>query len=208
MNERLYVLKYQPDGQGCPYYLSGEFNQPEWEWRNFETKPHEATITKDYSLRITDGDLKFIDFDFYGTLTNYVSKQFVALCADLHVNFRRVPLDILYLGGGRPSKSYFVFLPADHLPILDEEKSVTEVETVDESGQPMMDRLFPDIPIYRRIEKFVARNVETPHLFQCVELFSLVCTETFREQALKLNLRGLEFIPLDERYVYDPGNGW
>ncbi|GAB3385130.1 hypothetical protein [Massilia agri] len=208
MNEPLYVLKYRPDGKGCPYHLSGEFNQPEWEWRNFETKPHEAKITRDYSLRTTDGDLQFIDFDFYGTLAKYVSEQFVALCADLHVNSRQVPLDITYFKGGRPSKSYFVFLPADHLPMLDAEKSVTEVEVIDESGQPMMDRFFPDIPIYRRIEKFVSKDAETPHLFQCVELFSLVCTETFRAQALKRMLRGVEFIRLDDNFVYDPGAGW
>ena len=72
----------------------------------------------------------------------------------------------------------------------------------------MMDRLFLDIPISRRIEKFVSRDVETPHLFQCVELFSLVCTETFRAQALKRMLRGVEFIRLDDDYVYDPGAGW
>lgn len=204
----LYILQYNPNGLGCPHHLSGEYNHAEWEWQTFEARPHDVEIKKTYSLQLTDGDVTSIDFDFYGSAPSYVSDQFVSLCNDYGVDFRTVPLEITYLRGTQPEKSYFVFLPADHLAVVDCEKSVAEVDLDCETGQPAMDPLFPGTPVFRRIEKLVIKDIETPHLFQCVDLFSMVCTETFRAEALKRGLRGLEFIALDENYIYDPWAGW
>lgn len=208
MKEKLFILQYKPDGGACPHHLSGKNEPSEWEWGNFEPRPHDISITKDYSLIIAEGDAESIDFDFYGSKSKFVSDRFITLCNDYKVNFRPVPIDIRSQRGVRPKKPYFVFLPADHLAILDREQSQAEVELVDGSDEVMMDRVFPDVPVYQKIEKFITKDIEVPHLFQCIEIFSLVCTETFRDEAVERGLQGLAFVALDERYVYDPWAGW
>lgn len=109
--------------------------------------------------------------------------------------------------GSRPAKRYFVFLPATHISLLDFENSIFEIERLRENGDATIHKDFPDIPVYSKIEKFIVKNIEVPHLLQCIDIFSLVCTDTFKKEALNRNFHGLKFIPLDETYVYDPWTG-
>jgi len=208
MTDKLYSLKYEPDGNGCPHFLSEKVVPDEWEWNPYETKPFDIEIAKRYSSKITDKAIKFIDFDFYGTDSRYVSDKFTTLCNDLSISFRAIPIDITMRDGSRPEKSYFVFLSASHISILDTEKSIYEIERLKENGAVAMHKDFPEIPVYSKIEKFIAKNLEFPHLFQCIDIYSLVCTDAFKNESLNRNLRGLKFIPLDEGFTYDPWAGW
>lgn len=72
----------------------------------------------------------------------------------------------------------------------------------------MMNKFFADVPVYSKIEKFVAKDAVTPHLFQCIEIFSLVCTGEFFKLANERGLRGIKFTPIDETFVYDPWADW
>jgi hypothetical protein len=208
MNEKLFILEYQPDEKGCPYSFAEDSDPLEWEWDNQYPRPHDLNITKKYSSKIIDRDIKFIDFDFYGLDSKYVSNIFIELCKDCDVNFRPIPLDLVLHNRTRPKKSYFIFLPGDHLAILDNTKSIVDPELVVETGKPMTRRFFPEVPIYKKIEKFIPKNILLPNLFQCVELGSLVCTDKFRAQAIARNIRGVQFTPLDENYIYDPWDNW
>jgi hypothetical protein len=208
MNNELHILTYQPDDKGCPYSFSEDSDPKGWEWDNGDPKPHDLNITKIYLSKIIDKDIKFIDFDFYGSDSKYVSDQFIELCKECNVNFRAIPIDIILQDRKRPKKSYFIFLPADHLAILDNSKSIVDLELVVETGEPMTRRFFPEIPIYKKIEKFAPKDILMPNLFQCIELGSLVCTEKFRALAIIHNIRGIRFTPLDENYIYDPWAAW
>ena len=78
-----------------------------------------------------------------------------------------------------------------------------------ETGATMMHRAFPELPVYSKIARFVPKeDIDLPHLFQCIELFSLVCTEAFRQEAIGRGLTGLQFTALDEHYIYDPWADW
>lgn len=208
MNQRIYKIDYAAGEDGCPHHLSEKQNPDEWEWGSYETNPFDVVITKKYATKIVDGEIKNIDFDYYGTDSPYVSNLFVGLCEDLSINFRAIPIDITLKNGKHPSKSYFVFLPGDHLAILDPEKSKVEIDADKETGEPITNSAFPQIPIYNKISKFVLKNIATPHLFHCIEIFSLVCTEVFRNEIEKRNLRGLQFTLLDANYTYDPWADW
>ena len=208
MTDKFHVLEYEPDDKGCPYYLSERATPKEWEWDGYDTKPFDVKITKNYSSKITDKDINFIDFDLYRTDSPYVSDKFVALCKELSVSFRAIPIDITMRDGSRPEKTYFVFLPASYISLIDVENSIFEIERLRENGDATMHRDFPDIPVYSKIENFRTKDIEAPHLFQCIDIFSLVCTDVFKIEALKRNLRGLKFTPLDETYIYDPWAGW
>jgi hypothetical protein len=208
VDKKLYILEYRPDGDGCPYFMAEEGEPGAWEWDNQDPNPFGIRVTSSYALRITDHEIRFIDFDLYGTNLKYVSDQFIEVCDAFDVRFRPVPLDVTFWDGSRPQKKYSVFLPADHLPILDPERSIVEVERVAETGEPMGNRYFPQIPFYKKIEKFVVKDIGLPPLFQCVEINALVCGEEFRVAALNAGLRGLKFVPLDDSYSYDPWAGW
>ncbi|GAB3385125.1 hypothetical protein GCM10027317_34190 [Massilia agri] len=69
-------------------------------------------------------------------------------------------------------------------------------------------RYFPQIPFYKKNEKFVVKDIGLPPLFQCVEINALVRSEEFRGAALNAGLRGLKFVPFDESYSYAPWAGW
>jgi hypothetical protein len=208
MTNPLYKIQYLPDGEACPYYLSEKQDPDEWEWGSYEPDALSVNITKKYTTTITDNEVKQIDFDFYGTDSPYVSNPFVKLCEEFSVKFRLIPIDLTLSDGSRPTKSYFVFLSVDHLALLNIEKSESETDVDRETGKTAMSALFPNVPIYNKISKFVAKDLETPHLFNCIEIFSLVCSDTFRNKSREHGLKGLDFIPLDENFVYDPWADW
>jgi len=208
MKRQFHTLQYEPNGQDCPYFLSQHSVPEEWEWRNYEVDPYGVTIVANYRSQITDPDVKFIDFDFYGSDAPYVSDRFLAVCDEFSVRYRAVPVEITLRDGTRPEKPYFFFLPADQLSLLDPERSIAEIDRVKETGAQMMDKIFPDVPVYSKIEKFVVKDDVTPHLFQCIEIFSLVCTDEFFKMASERGLRGIKFTPIDEAYVYDPWADW
>ena len=209
LDNRLYLLRHAPDDAGCPHFLSEETTPVEWEWGSYEPRPLELAISKQYATRITDTDIDTVDFDFYGTDAPYVSSRFLELCDAFAVRYRAVPIDITLHNGARPPKSYAIFLPASHVSVIDTGKSVYELDRVVESGATMMHRAFPELPVYSRIARFVPKeDIDLPHLFQCIELFSLVCTEAFRQEAIERGLNGLQFTALDENYIYDPWADW
>lgn len=91
MNARFFVVKYRAGDPGCPPYLSGELNRAEWEWPMYVADPFGVDVKHEYIFTLSDPSIS-IDFDFYGTQTNYVSKEFLAACEKLGVRYRVVPL--------------------------------------------------------------------------------------------------------------------
>lgn len=127
---KFYVLQYDPDGIACPYFLSEHSVPGEWEWSNYEADPFGVNIVASYRSQITDRDINLIDFDFYGSDAPYVSDRFLAVCDEFSVRYRAVPVEITLKNGTRPEKPYFFFLPADHLSLLDPERSIAEIDRV------------------------------------------------------------------------------
>ncbi|KVK92080.1 hypothetical protein WJ53_31880 [Burkholderia ubonensis] len=58
--------------------------------------------------------------------------------------------------------------------------------------------------MYSWIKRFVPRDDCTSALFRSVEIMELVCNEKFKEAAERAVLKGIEFIPIDSNYIYDP----
>ncbi|WP_312511701.1 hypothetical protein [Massilia sp.] len=208
MSNAAYVLEYEADGHGCPYFIAEEREPSEWEWDSIDPNSAAVPVKKNYSVKITDTEISDMDFDFYGTGTKYVSSLFIDVCNSLLVDFRCIPVEIEYSDGSRPKKDYSIFLPAVHLPLMDLERSNFEVEKVVETGEAMTHRYFPGVPFFSKIDKFTLKDIPIPPLFECVELGRLVCNATFRNRALQVGLRGVNFIGIDESFTYDPWAEW
>lgn len=79
-----------------------------------------------------------------------VSEQFCDLCREYSVPFRPVPLTLVLQG--QQVGSYYFFLPGKYVALLDTERSEYEIDTDLETGQPMVDQLFPPTPVYKNLK--------------------------------------------------------
>ena len=208
MTKKLFTLQYQPDGEGSPHHMSENVKPDQWEWDNYPVNPFELVIKNHYEITITDPEITSVDFDFYGNITAYTSQDFLTVCNSLGVSYRAVPVDLRLAGGTAVMKTYSIFLPGDYMSLLDADRSEAEIELVVETGEPMSNSILPATPMYSKISKFVALQIDLPELFFCVDIFCLVCTDDFRKAVLAANLRGIGFMPLDDAYVYDPWADW
>ncbi|WP_343727074.1 hypothetical protein [Burkholderia seminalis] len=203
MNARFFVVKYRAGDPGCPPYLSGELNRAEWEWPMYVADPFGVDVKHEYIFTLSDPSIS-IDFDFYGTQTNYVSKEFLAACEKLGVRYRVVPIGIV--AGGKPAgnKAYSIFLPADHESLLDRQKSDYSEDRDLETKEVAENKLFPGTPMYSWIKTFIPRDDCTSNLFRCTETMELVCSQEFKSEVERCALKGIDFSPIDESYSYDP----
>lgn len=206
---KFFNVKAASGAPGCPAFLNGDWNHSEWEWNPAAPVEADLDIKKEYVFTVTNPGLATLSFDYYGTSTRFVSAQFLDLCRHLEVRFKAIPLKLMLRGPGFAdrevtNKDYFIFFPTDHLALLDRARSTFTEELVVETGEAMMQRYFPAHPFYARIDGFVPRTQQTPTMFDCIELNDLVCTGEFKARCLERQLLGLQFIPIDHNFVFDP----
>lgn len=200
---RYYVIKYVPDGKGCPYLLSGDFTPDDWEFENVEPNPLEIEVAEKYSLKVTASEIKLLDFDYYDNEPRLVSNRFLEVCCQLGVPFKAIPLRITLKKGMDVGDKYNFFLAGENVGLLNQQQSIYTVERMVENGEVMVNHIFPSYPIYSKIEKFIPREDRFPPLFFCIEIMRLVCDEAFYQRATEAGLKGLEFIAIDENYFYN-----
>ena len=203
MNDKFYKLCYQPDGFGCPHYLSGEYNVESFEWENFEPNPDRLTIQNTYTFNVTDDEINTLNFDFYGDVAPIVSNEFIAICDALNVKRRIVPLQLSLNGTIWNGKVLNLLLPCQSEQLLDRVRSEFAEERVVETGAVMMNRIHPGVHVYAWIKRFSTLPTNAD-LFWCIELLEICVSEKFKRLALANNLHGLKFIPIDESFFYDP----
>ncbi|WP_406807233.1 Imm43 family immunity protein [Burkholderia semiarida] len=203
MNARFFVVKYRAGDSGCPPYLSGELNRDEWEWPMYVADPFGVDVKHEYIFTLSDSSVS-IDFDFYGAQTNYVSKEFLVACEKLGVRYRAIPISIVASGKPAGNKVYSIFLPADHESLLDRQRSNYSEDRDLETKEVAENKLFPGTPMYSWIKNFIPRDDCASNLFRCTETMELVCSQEFKSEVERCALKGIEFLPIDESYSYDP----
>ncbi|PFH20315.1 Imm43 family immunity protein [Burkholderia sp. JKS000303] len=203
MDARFYVVKYRAGDAGCPPYLSGELNRDEWEWPMYVADPFGVDVKHEYVFALSDPSIS-IDFDFYGAQTNYVSREFLTVCEKTEVRYRAIPINIVGNKKSAGKKIYSIFLPADHESLLDRQKSEYSEDRDLETKEVSENKLFSGIPMYSWIKKFIPRDDCSSNLFICEETMGLVCSQTFKAEVERCALKGIDFLPIDENYSYDP----
>ncbi|MGS0897312.1 hypothetical protein ACVBGC_33040 [Burkholderia stagnalis] len=203
MNSHFYVVKYRSGDAGCPPYLSGELSRGEWEWPMYVADPFGIEVKHVYVLTLSDPSMQ-IDFDFYGTQTNYVSKEFLTVCDNMGVRYRAIPINIVRNIEFINQKDCSIFLLGDHESLLDRQNSEYLEDRDLETKEVAENKLFPGTPMYSWIKRFVPREDCSSNLFRCTETLELVCTDDFKAEVERFALKGIDFIPIDESYSYDP----
>lgn len=201
---RFYVVQYCSGATGCQNFLPGVMNREEWEWPMYTTDPFGVVVEHEYIYKLSDPDVS-IDFDFYGSQTNFVSKQFLLVCDVLGVRYRAVPLRIAKEDGEESNhKIYFIFLPGEHVALLDRDQSEFAEDRDMETGEVAANNLFPGTPMYSWIKRFVVRQDCAAHLFRCAETMELVCSAEFKADAERQAIKGIGVVPIGDSYSYDP----
>jgi hypothetical protein len=198
-----YVVTYSAGAAGCPHYLTGDYSPEEWEFDTEEADPVSLKIDKQYPLKITDSETSALLFDFYEPSPTIVSQEFLHLCEKYKAKYRAIPLNITRPKKRPVQKQYSIFLPGDHIALLDVNSSIAEAEINTDTGGPLINKTFPTTPVYAKIERFVPKNTSTPSLFWCVEIGKLMCTEEFQKGASSAGLYGLVFVHTDD-FRHDP----
>lgn len=58
--------------------------------------------------------------------------------------------------------------------------------------------------MYSWIKNFIPRADCVSNLFRCTETMDLVCSQGFKSEVERCALKGIDFLPIDENYSYDP----
>lgn len=200
-----YIIKYYPNGDGIPYFMDKEWvpELPEYDIHKKPPSPN-AFVDKYYvkakSYKL-NGDYLLED--------NLISFDFYKLCEKFNVKCICIPVDIYLMRGKSPEKKYFLFFILSYLSILDKDKSIFSIsKSIYDGGSDTPENKGLDKIYYERIDKFhIIDNIEK-HLFFCLEIMKPVCSKMFKEEYERLNLNGVEFIPIDKNYTYDAWEGW
>ena len=199
-----FVLDFEWEKFGYPAHLSGKFNHADFEWNLHDPKNlRQAEIFRTYEFTITDPKIKILDFDFYDPQSPIVSDAFLGVCDALEVGYRAVPLRMLFRSAKSAAQVYHLLLPCDSAALMDRRDSEFREDRVLETGEVMMDRHFPEHPVYSWIKHFAI--APTPlHLFQSIEMRKIVVSDTFKRLAESKNFKGIRYIKIDDDFRYDP----
>jgi hypothetical protein len=203
MGHKFYIVEYAGGSSGCPIYLAGEENC-DWEWETYDPEPDKYVIKNKHIFQCTDLDDVDLDFDYIGSPRRFVSHKFIEMCDLLGVKYRAVPVEVRLANGGKPSKDYFFYLAAEWAALLDEEKSEFSLEKNLTTGEVSVNKFYPGAHCYNWIKKFSVRNGLDRDFFWCSELMEHACSQRFVDESIKKGLKGLNFIPIDEHFMYDP----
>lgn len=197
--KKFYIVKYSPDGKGAPYFFDKHFEPDLPEYDMFNVPPNPGAFEKNYKLRALTSE---ISADFLPD-DNMVSKAVLNVCEELGVNFLARPLDVTLSKKKKSVKEYFLFFLQDYISILDRASSVYK-EGQDFSQVDDQERKFPERHFYDKIDHFVVQGSIIKDLFWCLDVSQPVCSDVFKRNFLELGLAGIEFVPIDSNYIYDP----
>lgn len=202
MKENFYLVEYKGGSLGCPIFLEGEENN-EWEWEIYDPNPSKFEITKSYEFKITDNGLNELELDYAGSPRRFVSERFIKLCDELNVLYRSVPVAVYLSSGIETRKKYFYFLSAQWASLVNQQRSEYKLEE-DVPGSGADNKYYAGVKNYAWIKKLVVSENVGLDFFWCAEFMQHACSERFMKKAQSLRLQGIEYIPLDDSFRYDP----
>jgi len=197
-----YVVESDKDGHGL-VSMNGYFNVEKFEWEACEYNPLACEIKKSYKLALTglNGSLRDLDFDFYRVSLTYVSERFLKVCDALGIKYRAVPM-ALSQGKECREDDFYIFLPAEHIAVMDRERSDYTIARDLETGAISENRIFPGLENVDSINNLIMVEQVESHLFICQETLELFCSGAFFRKAS--GLKGIRFKKIDRDYRYDP----
>ncbi len=200
-----YVMEYLPDDAGSPHFMDKNWSPELPDYDIFTSPPEEHSFSENYRLKASTEELD-CDFSF---IDNLASSVFIELCNKYGVSYLCRNLNISLLKRKKPEKEYFLFYLTDYIEILDKEKSKYIISQDIYTGLPdTTDSRGLSKTYYDEISNFVIKKDLKKDLFFCQELSRPVCSLKFKEDFESRNLKGIEFINIDDNFKYNAWQGW
>jgi len=163
--------------------------------------PPENLLLEHYSVKAKEYKL----VEDYRIEGNIASDAVLDICSGLGIPFVSSKLDIVLYRNKIPLKKYNYFYPKDRILLMDlSQSSFTFAQVVSKDGT-CMEKSTDHFDV---IERFVVKNDVSSKLFYCKEICKIVCSGAFKEEFERNQLTGIDFVPIDKTYRYDPWAGW
>lgn len=195
-----YIVKYRPDGEKVPYFFGTDW-EPELPSIHLPTSTPDPNIfAKEYFVAAKtqryEADLNMDQL--------LASEALILICDRLNVSYFSRPVKVTLYRGKIPAKNHFLFFPLSKVELMDKESSIYKESDpgMDQTSNQLDDN--SKILNYDSITKFVSKECVKEDLLYCVELKEIVCSKAYKVLYESEGLIGVEFIPLDETYCYDP----
>lgn len=175
------------DADGCDY-MNFEFSE---NCEAFNNADRNIVFPKNEKIKLKERKVTAINFDFYGLEFYIASDRFLSLCDNFDIPYISEKCTILFKGN--EFKNFYFFSPKNRCSIIDEGKSIFEVDEFSTDTK---------YKHYSLIEKLVPRKNLNQKLFYCTDIDRIVCADLFRESASK-DIKNIKFTKIDN-YIYDP----
>ncbi|WP_095083290.1 Imm43 family immunity protein [Pseudomonas sp. Irchel s3h17] len=190
----LYLIKYEPDGEGAPYFFDLDWVPDLPTFHYPSENPAHGTLSAHYRAI---ANIPKICADW---LPDHflASKEFLEVCDSLECSYISRPVEVV-IQGKAIQKKYFFFAVTERLRAMDAERSLFVLDSnvkVDVSNS--------SAPNYERIEKLVISEGIDSNLFYFEEINEIVCSARFLAECIKKNIYGIEFKKIDQYYKYAP----
>lgn len=154
-----------------------------------------------YHISLKDRRVKHIEQDYFYVSGSVVSKQFLKVCDLLSVNYKAPPIKF-ELNGQVIIDHFYYLLPCDFVSIVDLEKSEYVFDIDGRTGEAFTFSSFPNIYCFERIDRLVINSAPKPDFFRAIEIGEYVCTERFKEEVERRQLKGVKFTEITDDFTY------
>lgn len=199
-NTAYYIVKDKPDGMKAPYFFESKWI-PELPDYNYLTLSSDIILNDSYEMKAKTYQLEC------DVIVNehLISTNMIKLFDLMNVKYSSRPVDLTLHKNKKTKNSYHVFFLNELIDIMDVDKSIYTVASDKYSGQLYTpEEMGCSYTHYDRIQKLILKDNITSSLFVCRELKEIVCSGSFKNKFEEFNLSGVDFIPLDSTYQYDP----
>lgn len=199
--KKYYVVESLPDGLGVPYFLDKHWSPELPIFDIFSSSPNESLFEDFYNVRIL---ADCINGDYFPD-DSLISDEMLLLLVKYGVNFFSRKVEVRLSKKNNPKKKYNLFFLKDYVYLLDQEKSVFVLAENSSSGYNASEvGDGPQDIFYDKIEGFIVKKDVVNDFFFCKEITKPVCSEEVKDEFNTLNMKGVQFIPLDDKYKFDP----
>ena len=193
--KNLYIVSYEPDGEGAPYFFDFKWIPELPEFHYPTENPESGELIAKYRAV---ADVPQLNADW---LPDHflASEKFLAICDFCECSYVSRPVEILIEGKLAPNKKYHFFAATERLRAMDLEKSSfvldsnLKIEVNDTKNQN-----------YERIDKLVISSGINSNFFYFEEIHEVVCSEQFLIECVNRQIYGLAFKKIDGDYRYAP----
>lgn len=191
----LYIIKYEPDGEGAPYFfdLNWTPDLPDFHYPTENPKDEALSLNYRAIANVPNISADWLPDHFLA------SKKFLEVCDFYGCKYLSRPVQLIIHGGHGVNKQYSFFAVVERLMGMDPANSIFVLDInskLEDGGEAHKN--------YERIDKLVISEKIDSDLFYFQEIHEVVCSARFMNECQNKGIYGLRFSLIDKDYRYAP----